>query len=146
MNGTSEHIRDIWTKKDLSHIKTHPDTSNSSNPSTGDISKVAEAFEIKVVRTHRKALCRQIHETLSIHKAGGKVLNNKEEYTRCVIPQIKHPDPSPPVQGSQETPDIKDNATTKREGDNKKVSHPTQHQRMVYQGMQPQRVHRAQSI
>ena len=65
-------------------------------PYREDRDEAAEFFEIKVLRKHKTALCRQIHEVIVIGKAKGKVLNSKEEYTRCFIPELVTSEPQIP--------------------------------------------------
>ena len=49
--------------------------------------QATEVFEFRVVRVHKTAMARQIHEALQIAKTDG-ALNAKDEYTRCVIPSL----------------------------------------------------------
>ena len=67
-----------------SHIReVHPELDTPE-----DTKALAKIFEVKVVRGHRTALSRQVHEAVTIRKAQGTVLNSKEEYSRCTIPTL----------------------------------------------------------
>ena len=51
---------------------------------------VAE-FSVKVLRTHRSAITRQINETVVIKcktLEGAHLLNSKTEYNRCILPEL----------------------------------------------------------
>ena len=78
-------------------------------------SEIAEAdrqdiFLIKVEKSHDKPLYRQIAEATTImrRKREGKVnvLNDRDEYNRCLIPVLQV---SNPINKAQDTPEIPDN-------------------------------------
>ena len=48
-------------------------------------------FSVKVLRTHRSAITRQINETVVIKcktLEGAHLLNSKTEYNRCILPEL----------------------------------------------------------
>ena len=51
-----------------------------------------ETFKMKIHKRYRNALERQLGEALNIARAGGAgsdgLLNRKEEYSRCVVPEL----------------------------------------------------------
>ena len=76
-----EHQKDAKQKKENSHIATHCAENHSGQG--------REKFSMKVMRTHRTALTRQIHEAVVIANCWNKnLLNSKQEYNRCIIPRI----------------------------------------------------------
>ena len=46
-------------------------------------------FGVEILSTHRTAFRRQHHEAVSISRETGTVLNNLEEYSRCLIPTLE---------------------------------------------------------
>ena len=46
-------------------------------------------FKIKTLSSHRTAFRRQLHEAVSISREPGTVLNNLDEYSRCLIPTLE---------------------------------------------------------
>ena len=85
---TAEHLRDLLSRKETSHMFSHLTSAHPTHTTPSDTQSAAAAFEIKVVKVHKTALSRQVHEALAIGKAGGSALNSKDEYTRCVIPSL----------------------------------------------------------
>ena len=76
----TEHMRDKMSMKETSHMNTHDVEAH------GDIEN---KYSMKVVRGHRSALSRQIHEAVLISNSWGKnLLNSKFEYNRCIIPRL----------------------------------------------------------
>ena len=78
----SEHHSDPEKMKDESHMFNHiVDTHEDEE---------YPQFSMKVLRGHRTALERQIHEAVIIANSWdkGNLLNSKHEYNRCVIPRI----------------------------------------------------------
>ena len=57
--------------------------------------QAAEVFKMKIIRKHSNCMSRQIHEAIRIRRSGETVLNNKEEYTRCLIPSLTVPQKPP---------------------------------------------------
>ena len=47
-------------------------------------------FTLRVVKSYRSALARQVGEAVRIRRRGGEgqILNSKAEYSRCVIPRL----------------------------------------------------------
>ena len=78
-----EHQRDAVTEKELSHINGHRE---DKHPEDHPGEKL---FSMRVVRTHRSALTRQIEEAVLIANSQGvELLNSKDEYNRCIIPRL----------------------------------------------------------
>ena len=76
-----EHQNDAKNEKDNSHIATHCKEEHAG--------RGMEKFSMKVIRTHKTALTRQIHEAVVIANSWNKnLLNSKQEYNRCIIPRI----------------------------------------------------------
>ena len=77
-----EHSRDFKTKKENSHMFCHHEQEH--------LEKGEEAvFAMKVVRSHKSALERQINEAVLIANSwGSNLLNSKLEYNRCIIPTL----------------------------------------------------------
>ena len=46
-------------------------------------------FSVKIVKTHQTAFRRQLHEAVSINMETGVLLNNLEEYSRCLVPTLE---------------------------------------------------------
>ena len=65
-----------------SHMAKHRD---DKHPEVEDASKL---FKVKVIANSNSALERQIKEAVLIQAHGGGLLNDKEEYNRCLIPQL----------------------------------------------------------
>ncbi len=46
-------------------------------------------FRMKVVKCHRSALTRMLHEAILVIKGEGVLLNAKEEYSRTLLPRLR---------------------------------------------------------
>ena len=46
-------------------------------------------FKVEVVKTHKSAFSRQIHEAVTMMREGGTILNSQEEYNRCLVPTLE---------------------------------------------------------
>ena len=77
-----EHWKDWEGRKGTSHILKHQEEAHSSNEDP--------KFTMRVVRSYRSALARQVGEAVRIRRRGGegRILNSKAEYSRCVIPRL----------------------------------------------------------
>ena len=99
-----EHVAYISNPGKVSHIREHI---HAEHPEL--IPKLSEApntlFSMQLIKPTRSALSRQIREAVEIasNTTGGLVLNNKEEFSRCLIPVLQ-------VEGPQKTK-IKDMPT-----------------------------------
>ena len=77
-----EHVGDWKSRKEDSHMhehgeKEHRDTEGGPH------------FGMKILKSHRSALERQIHEAVLISNSWQKeILNSKQEYNRCIIPRL----------------------------------------------------------
>ena len=79
----AEHTRDASNKDPKSHMETHR---VECHPET---EKAEDLFAVKVVKTTQSALERQISEAVLISEySGDRLLNDKFEYSRCLIPKI----------------------------------------------------------
>ena len=96
-----EHLRDGVTQDEKSHIhqhlaSEHPETLEEKT--TSDPMDLLKIFEFKALHTLPKALHRQIMEALVIGREtreGAVVLNQKQEYNRCLLPEILIKDTRP---------------------------------------------------
>ena len=75
-----EHLEDYKTEKEESHMYTHAIEAHSKEEKP--------LFAIKVLRKHRSALYRQVHEAVLIAKHHPITLNSKLEYNRCLLPRL----------------------------------------------------------
>ena len=77
-----EHWADWRGKKGSSHIMKHQEQAQSL--------EVEPRFIMRVVRSYRTALSRQIGEAVRIRRRGGEggILNSKAEYSRCRITRL----------------------------------------------------------
>ena len=74
-------------KTSKSHMKTHMEEEHPDSLNM-DVRKV---FKMKIVRQHSTPLSRELHEAIRIAREGSggtELLNSKEEYTRCFIPNL----------------------------------------------------------
>ena len=70
-------------------MKEHLAEAHPEQEEVTDIHQAAMIYEMKVIRKHPTALSRQLHEAIEINRAGqGGVLNNRDEYSQCVIPTL----------------------------------------------------------
>ena len=76
-----EHQRDAQSKSEKSHVHNHREEIHQGEEGKG--------FSMKVLRGHRSALARQIHEAVLIANSQSEnLLNSKTEYNRCIIPRL----------------------------------------------------------
>ena len=82
---SEQHLNNARGIKQFSHIwghilKAHPDYQGAD---------LRRHFRFDVVKNHRTAFERELSEVLWIKQSRGYVLNLKDKYTRCVIPDMK---------------------------------------------------------
>ena len=77
-----EHASDYKNKKEDSHMKKHLDEDHPGCEPE-DIK-----FGMTVVRQHKSAFSRMVHEEILIFMAKDKILNSKSMYNRCQIPRL----------------------------------------------------------
>ena len=84
-----EHVSDVKNLGTVSHIREHvlaehPDQAQALRDAPHTL------FSMQIICPARTALSRQIREAVEIgyNKTGGVILNNKEEFTRCLIPSL----------------------------------------------------------
>ena len=80
-----QHLYDAVKSKTRSHIhqhmtKVHPEIS---------IEEYHALSRFEVVQGHTTAFRRQLHEVVRMKKAPCIILNLKDEYTRCCIPDVQ---------------------------------------------------------
>ena len=46
-------------------------------------------YKMEIVRTHQSALTGQVHEAVTMMLEQGNILNDKNEYNRCLIPTLE---------------------------------------------------------
>ena len=77
-----EHAGDFLSEKSDSHILKHQLT---EHPELGKNLR----FSMKVIRQHKSAFQRQVHEAVIIQmNENTNILNSKGEYNRCVLPRL----------------------------------------------------------
>ena len=82
---SSEHDSDVLTNKPESHMAYHRDEHHQELT----LAEMSANFRIYPLRNHSSSFLRQLHEACAISCfKGSKILNVKEEYSRCVIPQL----------------------------------------------------------
>ena len=77
----SEHVSDWIDNKEESHMNKHALEAHSG----------ITDFSIKIVKSHKTAISRQISETVRIKcktLEGATLLNSKTEYNRCLLPEL----------------------------------------------------------
>ena len=80
MERAAEHIRDSSNKDKLSHMRTHWDEFHPGRKTE---------FKFRILRQCRSSFERELSEAIMIKTArDGLLLNNKEEFNRCVIPEL----------------------------------------------------------
>ena len=76
-----EHWADYLSRKEDSHMWKHVANEHPNQP---DIK-----FSMKIMKSHKSALQRQVHEAILIELHEGEpVLNSKGEYNRCKLPRL----------------------------------------------------------
>ena len=75
-----EHLEDFKKEKDNSHMFSHTTEAHSLEEKPN--------FNIKVLKIHRSALYRQVHEAVMIARHQPVALNSKLEYNRCLLPRL----------------------------------------------------------
>ena len=76
-----EHSEDARNDTEGSHIANHL---KSVHPQ-----EWLELGSVKIMKTHQSAFKRQLHEAATINMETGVLLNNLEEYSRCLVPTIE---------------------------------------------------------
>ena len=76
-----EHLRDYWKDQEDSHMSKHWLTVHGHDQQKPE-------FGMKVIRSHKSAFSRQVHEAVLIEMAEGGLLNSKGEFNRCEIPRL----------------------------------------------------------
>ena len=75
-----EHQDDYRKEKDESHMMSHANESHSEEG--------RPKFSLKVLKSHKTPLYRQVHEAVLIAKYQPITLNSKLEYNRCLLPRL----------------------------------------------------------
>ena len=75
-----EHQDDYRTEKEESHMISHAKESHSEEE--------RPKFSLKVLKSHKTPLYRQVHEAVLIAKYQPIALNSKLEYNRCLLPRL----------------------------------------------------------
>ena len=75
-----EHLEDFKKEKDSSHMYSHATEAHSLEEKP--------QFSIKILKVHRSALYRQVHEAVMISRHQSVSLNSKLEYNRCLLPRL----------------------------------------------------------
>ena len=76
-----EHQRDYNNEQENSHMAKHWVTEHGQDQERPD-------FGMQIVRSHKSAFSRQVHEAILIEMYEGSLLNSKGEYNRCEIPRL----------------------------------------------------------
>ena len=78
-----EHWNDYKAENEDSHMWKHVTAEHA------DVDKEKVVFSMKVMKNHRSALQRQVHEAILIELHEGEpVMNSKGEYNRCTLPRL----------------------------------------------------------
>ena len=78
-----EHWKDLEGEKEDSHMWKHVSTEHA------EAEKEKVIFSMKVMKNHKSALQRQVHEAILIELHEGEpVMNSKGEYNRCTLPRL----------------------------------------------------------
>ena len=75
-----EHQDDYRKEKEESHMISHAMESHSEEE--------RPKFSLKVLKSHKSPLYRQVHEAILIAKYQPIALNSKMEYNRCLLPRL----------------------------------------------------------
>ena len=76
-----EHMDDFKKEKEDSHMWKHQVLEHPGQEKVN--------FKMKIIKQHRSALQRQVHEAVLIQlNSGGEILNSKGEYNRCKLPRL----------------------------------------------------------
>ena len=85
-----EHAQDTTKDTETSHMAGHLKSTHlqdwERHSEKGDAWKL---FKLEIVKTHRSAFSRQIHEAVTIMRERGTLLNSQEEYNRCLVPTLE---------------------------------------------------------
>ena len=85
-----EHAADSKTNKEGSHMFQHLATAHGDRWDADNLEeKPWEHFKVELVKSHRSSFIRQIHEAVTMMLEPGVVLNNQEEYNRCLVPSLE---------------------------------------------------------
>ena len=86
----SEHYKDFMGGRESSHMKDHIE---ENHPEVGPGDKPENLFRMKIHRRFSSALDRQLGEAVSLASSGGVesplTMNRKDEYSRCVVPEVR---------------------------------------------------------
>ena len=85
-----EHVKDLEKQREGSHMLRHLLDAHQGK-GVGDPADLS--FKMSIHKKYRSPLERQLGEAINIANAGGPgaegVLNQKEEYSRCVVPELQ---------------------------------------------------------
>ena len=84
-----QHTRDIKSKPDKAHMLQH-----ALEFHKGDDPR--KLFKMQLIKPHRTAFSRMIHEAILVRNFKGVLLNSRKEYHQCLIPSIQAPSIKPP--------------------------------------------------
>ena len=71
------------------------------------ISNLRESFKFEVISQHRSAFNRQISEAIDIKNSEYPLMNNKDQYNHCIIPEITRGERGWVIGETQESKEIK---------------------------------------
>ena len=93
-----EHLKDGANQEEKSHMYLHLTSDHPEIETPGDPRDMLNLFEVKALYSLPRPLYRQIMVALAIgrqHKEGAQLLNQKQEYNRCLLPELVVQDTRP---------------------------------------------------
>ena len=60
-----------------------------SRESHPEVTNPKDIFAIQLIKSHKTAFLREIHEAILIRNFTGTLLNSKKEYVQCLIPRLE---------------------------------------------------------
>ena len=111
LERSGEHQGDALKQSETSHMRTHMVGKHPSK-----LPEVLTSFRMNVVKRASSALDRQVREAVEISRAPeGTLLNQKEEYNRCLLPRMILEGPKPMMVQEQEHRDKQEQTLTVRQ-------------------------------
>ena len=77
-----EHNKDYQDESEESHMHKHQVLDHPGEDEQPE-------FEMRIVRQHKSAFERQVHEAVLIEMGSGNILNSRGEFNRCEIPRLR---------------------------------------------------------
>ena len=91
-----DHHRDALSSTSISHMRSHMVACHPK-----EVEEVITSFQMTRIKTCSSALSRQVREAIEIGHSNLRLLNQKEEYNRCLLPSLQVTGP-PTIKAQQE--------------------------------------------